>query len=66
MRALWTVVRVLAVAAAVVVTILTVPFVLSSATGLSIDPLSAVVDVVAIVVIVAALWSLWRDRARLI
>ncbi len=64
MRALWTIVRILVALAAIGVTIVT-PFFRGDAGGTTIDTNGAVIDAVAVVVLVAALWSLWRDRARL-
>ena len=40
-------------------------FWISSPSGTTIDPNGAIVDAVALVVLIAAGWSLWRDRARL-
>jgi hypothetical protein len=40
-------------------------FWISSPSGTTIDPTGAIIDAVALVVLVAAAWSLWRDRARL-
>ena len=64
MRAIWTIVRLLALAAAAVVTLVTVLFV-SGPAGTTIDVTGALIDVLALAVIVAVLWSLWRDRSAL-
>lgn len=64
MRGLWTVVRLVLVLAAAGVTFVT-PFLVVGPGGTSIDQGGALIDAVALVVIVAVLWSLWRDRRAL-
>jgi hypothetical protein len=63
-RLLWTALRVLLVLGAIFTITLT-PFWISSPSGTTIDPGGAIIVAVALVVLVASAWSLWRDRARL-
>jgi hypothetical protein len=46
-------------------TITLTPFWISSPSGTTIDAGGAIIVAVALVVLVASAWSLWRDRARL-
>ena len=64
MRVLWTLVRILILLASLATLVVTVLFV-SSPTGTSIDPGGAVVDAIALVILVFVGWSLWRDRRAL-
>jgi hypothetical protein len=64
MRALWTVARVAVGLLAIAVTFVTVLWV-DGPSGRQIDTTGAVLDAVAVVVLLAVIWSLWRDRARL-
>ncbi len=64
MRVIWTAVRVLVVLAAIVTISLT-PFFISSPSGTTIDTTGAIIDAIALALLVASAWSLWRDRARL-
>ena len=61
---MWTVLRVLLILGAIFTMSVTV-FWISSPSGTTIDTNGAIADVVALVVLVAAGLSLWRDRARL-
>jgi flagellar biosynthesis protein FliP len=65
MRMLWTLVRILVLLASLATLVVTVLFV-SSSTGTSIDPGGAVVDAIALVILVFVGWSLWRDRRALV
>lgn len=64
MRALWTIARILLALLALAASFVTVLFV-TGPSGTSVDPSGAVIDVIALVVLVAVAWSLWRDRGRL-
>lgn len=64
MRALWTIARILIGLLALGTTFVTVLFV-TGPSGTSVDPSGAVIDAVALVILVAVAWSLWRDRGRL-
>ena len=64
MQALWTVGRILVALAALGATFVTL-LIRQTPGGTTIETSGAVVDLVAVVVLVAVLWSLWRDRARL-
>jgi hypothetical protein len=64
MRPIWTIARVVILLAALATTFVTILFV-SGPGGTSIDPNGAIVDAIALIVIVAVAWSLWRDRASL-
>ena len=64
MRALWTIARILLALLALATSFVTVLFV-TGPSGTSVDPNGAVIDAVALVVLVAVAWSLWRDRGRL-
>lgn len=64
MRLLWTIVRLVIAVLAAVVLFVTVFFV-DTPSGTSIETSGAITDAVALVVLVAAVWSLWRDRERL-
>jgi hypothetical protein len=63
-RALWTLVRVLVGLVAIAV-MLTAALFISGPSGTTIDPGGALIDAIAVLVLLAVLWSLWRDRARL-
>lgn len=47
---------------AAVATIALVVFFVSTPNGTTIDPSGAVIDAIAVVILVVGLWSLWRDR----
>lgn len=64
MRALWTVVRILLLLACLTQLFVTVLFV-SSPSGTTIDPNGAIIDAIAVIVLVVVAWSLWRDRRAL-
>jgi hypothetical protein len=64
-RLLWTLVRVLLVLASLGTLFVTVLFV-SSPSGTSVELTGAVIDAIALVVLVVVAWSLWRDRRALI
>jgi hypothetical protein len=63
MRILWIAVRALLVLAALATLVVTPLFVTSPA-GTSVDTNGAVIDAIAVVVLVLVAWSLWRDRRR--
>lgn len=63
MTVLWIALRVLAILAALVVLFLTPLFVQTNGST-SIEPAGAVIDLVALAVLAAAAWSLWRTRSR--
>jgi flagellar biosynthesis protein FliP len=62
---LWTLVRILILLASLATLLVTVLFV-SSSTGTSIVPSGAVLDAIALVILVFVGWSLWRDRRALV
>ncbi len=64
MRIVWTLVRALIALAAVGILLVTPVFV-TGPNGTSIEPAGALIDAIALVVLVGVLWSLWRDRSRL-
>lgn len=64
MKLLWTIVRIVVAVAAVFVMATALAFV-QGPSGTTVDTSGALIDVVAAVVLVAAVWSLWHDRARL-
>ena len=63
MRALWTIGRIALALLALATTFFTALYV-SGPSGTSVDPSGAVIDAVALVVLIAVAWSLWRDRGR--
>jgi hypothetical protein len=65
MRVLWTIIRVLIVLACLGTLLVTVLFV-SSPSGTTIDASGAIIDAVALVVLIVVAWSLWRDRHALV
>ena len=65
MRLLWTLIRVVIAISALVVISVTV-FFISSPSGTAIDTTGAITDAIAVLVLIVAIWSLWRDRARLV
>lgn len=64
MRLLWTIVRLVIAVLAGVVLFVAALFV-ETPSGTSIATSGAITDAIALVVLVAAVWSLWRDRERL-
>jgi hypothetical protein len=64
-RLLWTLVRAVIVLAAIVVLTIT-PLWISSPSGTTLDTSGAVIDAIALAALIVSLWSLWRDRARLV
>lgn len=64
MRALWSIVRIVIALLAVGTTLVTVFFV-TGPSGATVDSSGAVIDAVALVVLIAVAWSLWRDRRSL-
>jgi hypothetical protein len=46
-------------------TLFVVPLFVSSPSGTSVETSGAVIDLIAIAVLVLAAWSLWRDRSAL-
>lgn len=65
MRALWTLVRILLVLAALA-TLFVTPLFVSSPSGTSIDVMGALIDAIAVVILVLMAWSLWRGRRALL
>ena len=65
MRVLWTLVRVLLLLAALA-TLFVTPLFVSSPSGTNIEAMGAVVDAIALVILVLMGWSLWRDRRALV
>lgn len=65
MRALWTLVRVLLLVAALA-TLFVTPLFVSSPSGTSIDVMGALIDAIALVILVLMAWSLWRGRRSLL
>jgi hypothetical protein len=64
-RALWTVVRILVLLAALA-TLFVTPLFVSSPSGTSIDTNGAVIDAIALLILAVVAWSLWRDRRALV
>lgn len=64
MRVLWTLVRIVVALAALGVLLLT-PLFVSSPSGTTIESAGAVIDAIAIAVLVVDAWSLWRGRRTL-
>ena len=64
MRAFWSILRVVIALAAVGLVAATVVFV-TGPSGTSLDPNGVAIDAVAVIVLVAVTWSLWRDRRSL-
>ena len=65
MRALWTLVRILLLLAALA-TLFVTPLFVSSPSGTSIDVMGALIDAIAVVILVLTAWSLWRGRRALL
>lgn len=64
MRIVWTLVRI-AVALVTLAALFLTPLFITGPSGTSVDTTGALIDAVAIVVLVAVLLSLWRDRRAL-
>jgi len=63
-RALWTIARIIVALLALGTTAVTALFV-TGPSGTSVDPNGALIDAVALVILIAVAWSLWRDRGSL-
>jgi hypothetical protein len=63
-RALWTLARIVIALLAIGTALVTVFFV-TGPSGTTVDSNGAVIDAVALVVLIAVAWSLWRDRRSL-
>lgn len=65
MRAFWTFVRFVVVVACIL-TLFVSPVFVTGPSGTSVEAAGVVIDLIALAILVAAAWSLWRDRTALV